>query len=120
MTNQLQGEILFQGWKGGAGEDGWVHTPWIPVRGDHAVFGVQVTYNGGATLSWEVQTRTLEDPSTVTSIVTGQTGTATARNSTPLAQELVRYRFNTGSTASTTVYVVFRALQPSWQVDRVA
>ena len=34
------------------------------------------------------------------------------------AKQWVRYRFKTGSTASTSNYITFRALQPSWQVDR--
>lgn len=120
MTNQLQGEILFAGWAGATAEKDWVHTPWIPVRGDYATFAVEVTFPGGATLQWDVQTRTRES-ATATSILAGTlpTGTASVQNdSAKPALELVRYRFNTGGTFSTTDFVVFRPLQPSWQVDR--
>jgi hypothetical protein len=117
MTNQLQGEILSKGWSGSTAAD-WVYTPWIPVRGNFAVFGVQVTYAAGATLTWNVETRTLEEPGTTPTILSGnQTDTGGVLSSTA-AKELVRYKFNTGSGASTTDFVVFRALQPSWQFDR--
>ena len=120
MTNQMQGEILFAGWEGGAGEGGWSHTPWMPVRGDFATFGVDVLVVNGVTLTWEVQTRTAEDP-TVTSIAgspTIATVTVGRQLNTIACKQLVRYRFSTGSTASVTNFVVFRALQPSWQGDR--
>lgn len=122
MTNQLQGEILFKGWSG-TGDNDWANTPWMPVRGGKATFGVEVVAINGVTLTWEVQTRDLESPS-VTTIATpaGMTTVTTlyAFNSTSLAvaKQLVRYRFKTGSGASTTDYVIFRALQPSWQIDR--
>lgn len=121
MTNQLQGETLFGGWTGTAAAD-WAHTPWVPVRGDFATFAVQVLAINGITLTWEVQTRTLEDPTVTTIAGSGGSLTITtvsvgkSLNSTACKQ-LVRYRFKTGS-ASTTNYVTLRALQPSWQVDR--
>ena len=118
MTNQLQGEILFGGWTGTDPSD-WAYTPWMPVRSDFATFGVQVLARNGVTLTWGVQTRTAESP-TVTDVVTGVNmstiTTTTARNSTA-CQQMFRYRFQTGA-ASTTDYVIFRALAPSWQVDR--
>lgn len=120
MTNQLQGEILFGGWEGGAGEGGWAHTPWMPVRGDYGSFSVEVLRINGVTLTWEVQTRTLEDP-TVTTIVSAQTLTTATTGSTlnsTAAKQLVRYRFQTGSTVSLTNFAIFRALEPSWQTDR--
>lgn len=116
MTNQLQGEILYGGWTGGA-EATWAHSPWIPVRGDVATFGVEILTNSGITLDWEVQTRTIASPSVGTSIASAS-GAGTVMNSSAApALELVRYRFKTG-TASTTNYVIFRPLQPSWQMDR--
>lgn len=119
MTNQLQGELLFKGWTGVDPAD-WAYTPWMPVRGDKATFGVEVVAINGVTLTWEVQTRDLENPSvSVIATPVGMTTVTTlyAFNATA-AKQLVRYRFKTGSGASTTDYVVFRALQPSWQVDR--
>jgi hypothetical protein len=120
MTNQLQGEILFGGWDG-TGDSDWVYTPWMPVRADFATFGVQVLARNGVTLTWEVQTRTAENPTPSASIITAvamsSVTTATAFNSGTRCQQMFRYRFKTGS-ASTTDYVIFRALQPSWQVDR--
>jgi hypothetical protein len=77
MTNQMQGELLFGGWEGGAGDAGWAVTPWMPVRGDYATFAVEVIASSGTTVDWlwEVQTRTSEDPSvTVTVIATGAIG----------------------------------------------
>lgn len=120
MTNQLQGEILYAGWDGGAGETGWAHTPWLSVRGDFATYGVQVLTISAVSLAWEVQTRTAEDPA-VTTILTGTAigaaSTSTAINTTA-AKQLVRYRFNTGAATSTTNFAIFRPLQPSWQLDR--
>jgi len=121
----MQGEILFDGWSG-TGDADWVYTPWMPVRGNYALFGVQVLANeGGITLGWEVQTRTAESPATTT-IVSGQTlatvGIGQATNiSADLAtrcQQMFRYRFKLTGTASTDRYVVLRALMPSWQTDR--
>jgi hypothetical protein len=121
MTNQLQGEILFGGWEG-AGDGGWAHTPWMPVRGDFASFAVEVVRINGVTLTWEVQARTVEDP-TVTTIVSAQTlttvTTGSALNSSA-AKQLVRYRFHAGSTVSLTNFAMFRALQPSWQTCDVS
>jgi hypothetical protein len=124
MTNQMQGELLFGGWEGGAGDAGWAVTPWMPVRGDYATFAVEVIASSGTTVDWlwEVQTRTSEDPSvTVTVIATGAigaTGVLTSQLNTVAAKEWVRYRFKTGSTASTTAFAILRALAPSWQVNR--
>jgi hypothetical protein len=92
----------------------------MPVRGDYATFGVEVLVVNGVTLTWEVQTRTAEDPA-VTSIAgspTISTVTVGRQLNTTACKQLVRYRFSTGSTPSTTNFVVFRALQPSWQIDR--
>jgi len=131
MTNQLQGEILFAGWAGDsnvpyapADEATWAHTPWMPVRGDIATFGVEAVSVGGTiSLGWEIQTRTAEDGATPTTIATGTalTGVGTSFKTNTLtskAKQWVRYRFKTGSTPSTANYIIFRALQPSWQVDR--
>lgn len=119
MTNQLQGEILFKGWDGADAPN--VYTPWMPVRGDFAVFGVDVTYMGNITLTWNVETRTLEDPTTSTILSSDQTTTSSgpvSARSTTKAKQLVRYRFSTGTGFSTTQFAIFRALQPSWQTDR--
>jgi hypothetical protein len=115
MTNQIQGEILFDGWAGGA-EDQWVYTPWMPVRGDFGTFGVEVEFSN-TTLSWTVETRTIEDAAATVILSSTQTGAGTV-TSTVRAKQLVRYKFHTASSASTDGRVVFRALQPSWQVDR--
>lgn len=119
MTNQLQGEILFAGWTG-AGDTDWAYGPWLPVRADYATFGVQVVARNDVTLTWEVETRTAEDPTPgspiVAAVAMSSITTTTAVNRSPCKQ-MFRYRFKTGS-ASTTEYVIFRALQPSWQVDR--
>lgn len=120
MTNQLQGEILFKGWAGGELAKNWVYTPWMPVRGDIGTFGVEVTYyDGGTSLTWNVETRTLEDPGTSDLLADQVTAFGPASiTATTLALELVRYKFSTGSGASATDFVIFRALQPSWQQDR--
>lgn len=119
MTNQIQGEILYKGIDETSGTA--VYTPWMPVRGDVATFGVEVVQKtSGLTFEWSVETRTRES-SSITTIVSTQTPSSTGADlakSTTDAQELVRYRFETGSGASTTEWVVFRALQPSWEVDR--
>jgi hypothetical protein len=121
MTNQLQGEILYEGWSGTAAAD-WAYTPWLPVRGEYATFGVEVTSINGVTLTWEVLTRTLEDPNSDPNPIVASTGITSPGVSTAIntnkAKQLVRYRFKTGSTNSTTNYVVFRALSPSWKGDR--
>mgnify|MGYP006908311031 CR=1 FL=1 len=124
MTNQLQGEILFAGWAGSADPQAtdWAYTPWMPVRGDLGTFAVQVLVISGLTLGWEVQTRTAEDPASIVTLVTPagitSVGTAYAANSSTKAKQFVRYRFKTGATASLSDYVIFRALPPSWQVNR--
>ena len=124
MTNQLQGEMLFSGWSGSTAAD-WVYTPWMPARGDIGTFGVQVLQRNGVTLTWNVETRTSESASannlfasdqTISSITTGVA--TNSGGSDELAKEWVRYKFKTGSTANTTDYVGFRALQPSWRVTR--
>jgi len=124
MTNQMQGEILFGGWSGSTSAD-WAYTPWMPVRGDIGTFGVQVLQRNGVTLTWNVETRSLESTTVealfntnrTVSTVTTDTGTNTGGSDVP-AKELVRYRFHTGGTASLTDFVVFRALQPSWRANR--
>lgn len=125
MTNQVIGEILFAGIDSGSGD--WVYTPWMPVRGDHATFAVEVLQNNGTVLTWDVETRTRESATassvfdtTKPSFSSGATGVQTKMDESTgqSIQELVRYRFGTGGTASTTSYVVFRALSPSWQIDR--
>ena len=124
MTNQTQGEILFEGWKGdGADPKTWVYTPWMPVQGDFGLFAVEITYIvSGVTLQWEVQTRTREDVTANAGMSATQTATAvgihSAENTTAL-EELFRYRIATNTmTASKTDFVVVRALPPSWEVDR--
>ena len=124
MTNQIQGEILYAGWTGSAAAD-WAYTPWAPVRGEIAAFGVQVLQRNGVTLTWNVETRTLESPTaealfnsnrTVASVTT-DVASNTGGTDVP-AKQLFRYRFATGSTASVTDFVIVRALQPSWRVNR--
>lgn len=94
MTNQVIGEIMFAGVNPSAGS--MLTTPWMPVRGDKATFGVEVLQVSGVSLKWFAQTRTRED-SAVTALMAEQTlaatGVATAVNTTS-AKELVRYVFN--------------------------
>lgn len=122
MTSQLQGEVLFSGWSG-TDETTHVYTPWMPVNGDFATFGVELTGGpGGLTVTWGVETRSYADP-TVSVVFSGETistvGTVGTKTSTSTsAKELVRYRFSTTSTASASAYVLMRALQPSWSIDR--
>jgi len=124
MTNQLQGEVLFQGWSGTTAAD-WCYTPWMPVRGDEATFGVEVLGRASSVnLNWNVETRTSESTSVEEMFTTDILSNAVGVKITAIsdisvkAKELVRYKFRTGDTASTTDYVHFRALQPSWQADR--
>lgn len=123
MTNQLQGEMLFAGWAGGVNEVDWAHTPWLPVAGDEATFGVEVVHiSSGVTLTWEVQTRTKEEPSptptVATNSVSGGLPVISRAASTVALRELYRYRFSTGGTASLSDRVIFRALEPAWKQDR--
>ena len=124
MTNQIQGETLFKGWAG-AGTDDWVYTPWLTVRGDVATFAIEVTAVSGVTVTWNVETRTRESTTVENVFNSNQTISATgidpATNdgaSDVPAKELVRYKYATGSGASTTDFVTLRALQPAWQADR--
>ena len=121
MTNQLQGEILFKGWD--ASESQWAYSPWAPVRGDIATFGVQVLARDTVTLTWNVETRTAEDPSTVAALfasdqTAASVSTFVATSGAVKAKQWFRYRFATGSGASASLFVMFRALQPSWEVNR--
>jgi hypothetical protein len=117
MANQLQGEILF---KGIDPASAWVYSPWMPVRGDSAVFGVEVLQINGVTLTWSVETRNAEDPTTSVIVAdrTLTTVTVDAVQNTSSAKQFVRYRFATGATSDVTKWVQLRALIPSWQVDR--
>ena len=129
MTNQIQGETLFKGWDGGAtvidNDDKWARTPWMPVESDCATYAVEVLeIESGMTLTWTVETRTRESTTATelfstpfNTIAVQGISTASNDSDTP-AKELVRYRFKTGSGASTTDFVIFRALQPSWHRDR--
>lgn len=114
MTNQVQGETLFAGASG-------ITTPWMPVRGDKATFAVQVLANAGSlSLTWNIETRTRE--STTATPVFSTDATATSSVSVDFsdnnALELVRYEFSVSGTKSAANFMVIRALQPSWQVDR--
>ncbi len=117
MTNQIQGEILF---KGIDPASAWVYSPWLPVRGNKAVFGVEVLQINGVTVTWRVETRTAEDPTTSV-IVPDRAMTAVGvdpvLNSTN-AKQLVRYCFATGATSDATKWAQVRVLGPSWQADR--
>jgi hypothetical protein len=119
MTNQIQGEVLFDGWPG-TSADGYVYSPWMTVRGDVATFGVEIVVAGGGTLTWDVETRKLE--SATTTVITSASAVTTAgvslQKNTTACEQLVRYRMRTSSTVSTTAFVMVRALQPSWQVNR--
>ena len=119
MTNQIQGEILFDGWPGSS-PDGYVYSPWTTVRGDVATFGVEIVVAGGGTVTWDVQTRTLElpTPTAITLPSTVSTAGVYLVQNTTACEQLVRYRMKTPGTTSTTAFVMVRALQPSWQVDR--
>lgn len=115
MTNQIQGEILYAGV-----DTNPVYTPWMPARGDDATCGVELLQQKTTSLKWSVETRSLES-SAVTTIVAETTVSALGADINPTTtgvKELIRYKFKTTGTASTTNYVVFRALLPSWQIDR--
>jgi hypothetical protein len=97
----------------------------MPVRGDEATFGVEVLGRASSVnLNWNVETRTSESTSVEEMFTTDILSNAVGVKITAIsdisvkAKELVRYKFRTGDTASTTDYVHFRALQPSWQADR--
>ncbi|MCK5941436.1 MAG: hypothetical protein KAI24_05655 [Planctomycetes bacterium] len=89
-----------------------------------ATYAVEVLGVNGVTLTWNVETRTRESVNVEDVFSSNQTATAVgvsvadADDVSIDAKELVRYKFSTGDTASTTEYVHFRALQPSWQTDR--
>lgn len=121
MGNQIQGEILFQGIDSASSQ--YVYTAWMPVLGDKATFGIEILQiTGSTTITWGVETRKRDDASTVTTLVSNQTATATGVHLvTPggsSALELVRYRIATGSGADVTKWAVLRPLLPSWQQDR--
>ena len=98
----------------------------MTVRGDQATYAVEVLQiTGSTTLTWGVQTRTLEDPNPaicgdpVASRGVTATGVdAVVAPAGDAAEQLVRYWFYVGGSDSVTNYVIFRALQPSWQADR--
>ena len=121
MTNQVQGELLFA-----CNEAYSFYTPWLPVRGDRATFGVEViAITANCDLKWSVQTREREDPGSYGDPVAPQLesspGVSTMLSSSAasnLCKELVRYKLTTAGATSTSEFVVFRVLQPSWQVDR--
>jgi hypothetical protein len=122
MTNQIQGEILFKGIN--SGNDEWVYTPWMPVRGDIATYAIEITQLGGTiTVTWNVETRKEEEPeSTAVDIfASNQTRSTTgvgAATATVKAKQWIRYKFATGSGGDATVWAMVRALAPSWQVNR--
>ena len=117
MTNQIQGELLFAWWESST-PDTFAYTPWIPARAESGTFGVEIVVGLGVTLTWRVETRTSEDPTTST-ICSSHTMTSGVSFVTCTgAKELVRYRVSTGSTPSTTNFVLARALQPLWNMDR--
>lgn len=117
MTNQIQGEVLF---KGIDPASGFVYSPWLTVRGNTAVFGIEVLQINGVTVTWRVETRTAEDPTTSV-IVADRTVTAVGVDpvlNTANAKQLVRYCVATGATSDATKWVQVRVLGPSWQADR--
>lgn len=120
MTNQLQGEILFKGLS--PGNDEWVYTPWITVRGDIATFAVEVTAINGTDLTWNVETRTAEDPATIIRLFgTNQTASSVdihKATATVKAKQQIRYLMATQSGVDAAKWVRCRALAPSWQADR--
>jgi len=126
MTNQVQGETLFAGVDSSSGE--WIYTHWIPVLGDRATFGIEILMiSSSLTVTWNVETRSLDDPTVsnyyssnqTTSAVGVQAVVPTSGNISSPAKELVRYRIATGATPSVSEWALLRALEPSWQFDRV-
>ena len=122
MTKQLQGEIRLVAWSG-AGDGDWAYTLWMPLRGDQATYGVDVpALDGGGNLTWEVQTQTLASGSPVDTTIAATTlsfsGVSTVTSTSVPAKELVRYRSRAAGSDSAEAYVMFRALQPSWQANR--
>ena len=119
MTSQVQGEILFKGLN--PANDEWVYTPWITVRGDIATFAVEVTAINGTDLTWNVETRTAEDPITIIPLFGNQTASSVdihKATATVNAKQQIRYRMATQSGVDAAKWVRCRALTPSWQVDR--
>lgn len=124
VTSQLQGELLFSGWTGGSDpgdEVNWVYTPWMPVRGNIATFAVELVAIQGLTLTWDVESRTLADPSSIVSVLASPQAASSvgvfAAKSVIDALELARYKFATGAASSLDEFVVVRSLVPSWQLD---
>jgi hypothetical protein len=100
----------------------------MPVRGDRATYGLEVLrLEDGATLIWEVQTRILESgtgsfdtpvPATTPITSPGVYAVVPVIPGAVPAKQLIRYRFRVTGSASVSAYAIFRALQPSWQVNR--
>lgn len=125
MTNQIQGEILFQGINSGANPAQYVYTPWMPAQGDKGTFGIEILkITSSTTIKWSVETRTAEDPTTM-ALFDDETATATgvhlveadAATIAAKAKQLVRYRIATGATGDVSKYAILRVLEPSWQLD---
>jgi hypothetical protein len=130
MTNQLQGEILFDGINKTATPNQWVYSPWVPVQGDKATFGIEILLLSAATVYWNVETRTEEDSTTAAQLFTNDrnpvavgvdivTSTDGTWGASAVIKQWVRYRIATNATADATKWVQVRVLPPSWQVNRV-
>lgn len=126
MTQQTQGETLFRG-IAGTGASSYAYGPWLHAPADAAVFGVQINnLTADLTLKWSVETKSAADTdAAATALMTDQSETSTGvkyslnGGSSPVAlsgcKELYRYRFATPGVATTTEWVNFRDLSPSWQ-----
>ena len=55
---------------------------------------------------------------TIAATLASSTGVSTVTSTSVPAKELVRYRFKVAGSDSVSAYVIFRALQPSWQTNR--
>ena len=117
MAERVIGDTVFEGADSSTTPKSSLYSPWFPRGGDAAVFTLEVISINGLTLTWVVETKNSEDAnsaastvgSAVTATTTGLKYTATLTG----FEELVRFRYDTGSSASMD-WVHFRALNPSW------
>lgn len=118
MTNQIQGEIIFQGITG----SDYIYTPWMPVHGTRGTFALEILeIVTDFDVVWNGETRTRESsaatPLLTSDVTDNSTGVHTFFANTDM-EELVRYRVTTGSaTVDVGKWAVIRFLEPSWQLD---
>jgi len=126
MTQETYGETLYKGIG-----SGYVYTPWMPCRGDKAVFVLEILkITSGLTLAWNIETKNKEQADAdAVALMTPSDQSETSpgtkysmdggANPTELENclELYRFRISTGSGFSTSEFVNLRVLQPAWSLD---